>query len=265
MYRFWMSFSALAFASAVVACSSSEGDAKSSQNNGDSGVIDLGGDSGSQTNADAGTHPVDEAGSYPYDGGTLAADRFATTVMDFTPGACGGFGSDGMPTVVEGPPVGGGASEGSLDVLSLGTGGSITLSFAPNAIVDGPGADFTVFENAFLTNASDPSTVYAEPAEVSVSDDGKSWTPFPCTATAYPYGACAGWHPVLSSPSNGIDPADPAAAGGDAFDLSSIGVTHARFVRIVDKSGEACPTTPPLPIKNGFDLDAVVIVNAETP
>ncbi|MEO7112284.1 MAG: hypothetical protein ABI183_17695, partial [Polyangiaceae bacterium] len=151
------------------------------------------------------------------------------------------------------------------DVVSLGTGGSITLSFAPNAIVDGTGADFIVFENAFLTNPTDPSTVFAEPGEVSVSDDGTTWTTFPCTATAYPYGACAGWHPVLSSPENGISPADPTAAGGDAFDLKDIGVTHAKYVRIVDKSGEACANPGGSNNKNGFDLDAISIVNAETP
>ena len=86
-------------------------------------------------------------GGYPYAGGVLAADRFVTSVVDFTPGACAGYGADSMPTVVEGPPYGGGRQAGGLDVVSLGNGGSITLSFAPNGIVDGPGADFVVFEN----------------------------------------------------------------------------------------------------------------------
>ena len=54
-----------------------------------------------------------------------------------------------MPGIVEGPPVGGGTDHGSTDVVSLGSGGSIVVSFAPNAIVDGPGADFIVFENPF--------------------------------------------------------------------------------------------------------------------
>jgi len=82
------------------------------------------------------------------------------------------------------------------------------------------------------------------------------------------HGACAGWHPVLSSPANGIDPADPTAAGGDAFDLHDLadgGITHVKYVRIVDKTSESCPASGPGPTKNGFDLDAVVIVNAETP
>ncbi|HEY2365381.1 MAG TPA: hypothetical protein VGH87_03305, partial [Polyangiaceae bacterium] len=98
-----------------------------------------------------------------------------------------------------------------------------------------------------------------ERAEVSVSDDGATWTPFPCTATAYPYGACAGWHPVYSSPDDCISPVDPKVAGGDAFDLADLGVAHARYVRIVDHSGETC--TPPQN-NTGFDLDAIVILHS---
>jgi hypothetical protein len=265
MHGLWKVAPAIAFAFVAAACGSSN-DSKSSQNTVDSGAIDLGGDDGGYVpDIDGGTKIENDAGEYPYDGGALAADRFVTGVVNYSPGACGGFGSDGLPSIVMGPPIGGGLSSGSTDVVSLGTGGSITLSFAPNAIVDGPGADFIVFENAFLTNASDPSTVYAEPGEVSVSDDGTTWTTFPCTAIAYPYGACAGWHPVFSSPENGISPVDVSAAGGDAFDLKDIGITHARFVRIVDKSNEACTSPGGANDKNGFDLDAISIVNAETP
>ncbi|MEO8797578.1 MAG: hypothetical protein ABI551_06815 [Polyangiaceae bacterium] len=250
----------------LTACSSSSDGANSGQNGGDAG-IDLGGEpDGGYDDLDAGAHPMpNDAGGYPYAGGALAADRFVTAVVDFVPGVCAGFGSDAMPTVVEGPPSGGGMQMGGLDVVSLGTGGSITLSFAPNGIIDGPGADFIVFENPFVVNVSDPSTVFAELGEVSVSDDGITWTTFACTATAYPYGACAGWHPVLSSPENGISPVDPHAAGGDAFDLKDVGVAHARFVRIVDKTNEACPESGAKPTKNGFDLDAVSVVNVDAP
>ena len=211
--------------------------------------------------------PQVDSGGYPVcdGGGVIAVDRFVTSVVKFTPGDCAGFGLAQMPEIVLGPPVGGGDAEGSLDVVSLGNGGSIVLSFAPNAIVDGDGADFTVFENAFNV-AGNPKNPSAELGEVSVSDDGVTWTPFPCTASAYPYGACAGWHPVYSSPSDCISPVDPAVSGGDTFDLHDIGVAHARFVRIVDKSNEPCASTPSQKqVTNGFDLDAVAIVNAETP
>ena len=195
--------------------------------------------------------------------GGLAADRFVTSLVSFTPGPCAGFGAAKMPGIIEGPPVGGGASKGSLDVVSLGAGGEIVLSFAPNAIVDGPGADFIVFENPFYIGG-DPQKPYAEVGEVSVSDDGTTWVTYPCTATSYPYGQCAGWHAVYSAPGNGISPVDPAAAGGDPYDLADVGLTHARFVRIRDKSGQVCPDAGG-GNADGFDLDAVSIVNAETP
>src|ERR1700722_2425035 len=198
----------------------------------------------------------------PAEGG-LAADRFVTGVATFTPGPCAGFGQSKMPGIVEGPPKGGGAAQGSLDVVSLGVGGEIVLSFAPNAIVDGPGVDFIVFENAFDIggNASDP---YAEPGEVSVSDDGTTWTTYPCTATSYPYGECAGWHPVYSAPGNGISPVDPSTAGGDPFDLADVGLSQARFVRIRDVSGEVCPDAGG-PTADGVDVGATLIVDARLP
>jgi hypothetical protein len=197
------------------------------------------------------------------DEGGLAADRFVTGVVSFTPGPCAGFGASRMPGVVEGPPEGGGALQGSLDVVSLGVGGEIVLSFAPNAIVDGPGVDFIVFENPFDIGG-DPQKPTAEPGEVSVSDDGVTWATFPCTATSYPYGSCAGWHVVYSAKGNGISPVDPATAGGDPFDLADLGVTQARFVRIRDRSNEVCPDAGAT-MSAGFDLDAVSIVNALIP
>ncbi len=192
--------------------------------------------------------------------GGLPADRFVTGVVSFTPGPCAGFGAAAMPGVVEGPPHGGGASSGSTDVVSLGVGGELVVSFAPNALVDGPGVDFIVFETPFDIggNAQDP---FAEPGEVSVSDDGSTWTTYPCTATSYPYGQCAGWHPVYSSPANGISPVDPVTAGGDAYDLADLGLTQAQFVRIRDRSNEVCPDAGGT-TSAGFDLDAIAIVNA---
>lgn len=238
-------------------------------------------DDGGWSTVDAGAAATDAGHALPVDGSydlgdsSLPTDRFVTAVVSFTPTECTGFGRASMPGIVEGPPVGGGSERGSTDVVSLGSGGSIVLSFAPNAIVDGPGPDFIVFENPFWIGG-DSSNVYAEPGEVSVSDDGTTWQTFPCnptltsapdgTGTAPPYGACAGWHVVHSTPTNGISPVDPATAGGDAFDLADLGVTHARYVRIVDRTAESCPEAgPDTPDTNGFDLDAIAIVNAEQP
>jgi hypothetical protein len=214
-------------------------------------------------------------GAAPQSDAGEPADRFVTGVVSFDPGPCAGFGAGLMPGIVEGPPYGGGTSHGSTDVVSLGNGGSIILSFAPNAIVDGPGVDFIVFENPFWINGNS-NDVYAEPGEVSVSDDGVTWSTFPCnptlepdspngTGVGPPYGQCAGWHVVLSTPENGISPFDPSVSGGDAFDLADLGVKRARYVRTVDKTQELCADAGARPNANGFDLDAISIVNAEIP
>ncbi|CAN5351185.1 hypothetical protein BH09MYX1_BH09MYX1_61940 [soil metagenome] len=221
--------------------------------------VDAGGD---RDGRDGATSLVDGSYSLP-DAGTIRADRFVTDVVDFSPGDCAGFGLNRMPTVVQGPPVGFGDGQGSTDVLSLGKGGSIVLGFGTNAIVDATGIDFVVFENAFVYGGDQ---IYADPAEVSVSDDGKTWSTFPCTATSAPYGSCAGWHPAYSSPENGISPIDYPACGGDGFDLADLGVARARFVRIRDVGATDCPTNPKDKTTTvGFDLDAIAIVHAEIP
>jgi hypothetical protein len=188
-------------------------------------------------------------------------DPFARSVEEFAPSDSGGFGSEDLPEVVLGPPVGGGESSGSTDVLSLGCGGSIVLGFGPGGIEDRPGPDFIVFENAFVPSSG--GGVFVEPGEVSVSADGETWLTFACVVEGD--GAlegCAGVTPVLSSPDSGIDPTDPARAGGDAFDLADVGLARARHVRIVDRTEEYYGTTlwcsPP---KGGFDLDAVSVVS----
>ncbi|WP_437997013.1 hypothetical protein WMF26_39805 [Sorangium sp. So ce185] len=182
--------------------------------------------------------------------------RFATRVVSACFGPGQGFGQDRYPDVVLGPPKGAGCCGGSLDVLSLGDGGSIVVAFEGNAIVDGPGADFLVFENAFARGGDDAASVFAELATVEVSEDGAAWSAFPCAAERYPYDGCAGWHAVHANPDeNDIDPLDPPSAGGDPFDLAEIGVSLARFVRITDRAG-----TPDV-----FDLDAVGVVHALCP
>lgn len=184
--------------------------------------------------------------------------RFATgsPAHSFGPGQ--NTGQELFPTPVLGPPKGGGACMGSTDVVSLGNGGFVVLEFAGNAIVDGPGADFIVFENPFGVNC-DPNNVFAELGTVGVSQDGEHFTDFPCTATMPPYGECSGWRPVFANAdTNDIDPTDPAAAGGDPYDLADIGMKWARYVRVTDRvdlTGTA----------GVYDLDAVSIVHPACP
>ena len=180
--------------------------------------------------------------------------RTASCVDAFTPGDGAGFGQDAFPDIVYGPPVGGGTAGGSVDVLSLGRGGEIILGFGGNTIVDGPGPDFIVFENAFWVNG-DPLKIFKELGEVSVSADGESWTTFPCRDEEPPYEGCAGWRPVLANPDSGDAVFDPDIAGGDPFDLAELGLPEARLVRIRDISNFGAADTA------GFDLDAVAIVH----
>ena len=190
--------------------------------------------------------------------GDRCASRFATGMVSFSKGNGPTTGQALLPDIVLGPPKGAGEKQGSLDVATLGNGGSITLSFDPSRIIDGDGADFIVFENAFNVGG-DPTKPFAELATVEVSDDGVNFHGFKCTATEYPYGSCAGWHPVYANAdTNHIDPTDPKVAGGDAFDLADLGLKEVRFVRITDRAD--------LQGLNGtFDLDAVSIVHASCP
>ncbi len=178
---------------------------------------------------------------------------FATAIYDYGFGPGQNFGQADLRRVL-GPPLGAGCCSGSLDVVSLGNGGYIVLEFEGNAIVDGPGPDFIVFENVFGLG-NNPMNPNAELSSVAVSEDGTTWFEFPCTATKAPAPGCAGWQPIYANPqSNDISPTDPEVAGGDAFDLADIGVTRARLVRITDR-GDIAGTV--------FDLDAVSIVHGE--
>ncbi len=59
--------------------------------------------------------------------------------------------------------------------------GSITLGFGANKIVNGPGADFAVFENGFQFPSG--NSLFAELAYVEVSSDGTDFARFPSIST----------------------------------------------------------------------------------
>jgi hypothetical protein len=183
---------------------------------------------------------------------------YAGYVVSFEPGEGAGFGQSSLPDIVLGPPAGKGNEAGSLDVLSLGKGGSITLGFEHHAIADLAGPDLVVFENPFWPGG-DARAVFAEPGEVSVSEDGETWLTFPCDFAGEGEGSfagCAGVTPTLVYDPTTAMPLEVGVTGGDAFDLADLGLNSANFVRIRDlsRAGEA-PTA-------GFDLDAVGIVSA---
>jgi hypothetical protein len=196
---------------------------------------------------------ADEPATYPDD------LPYARSVESFSAGDGAGFNQSKLPGVVLGPPRGAGAGQGTLDVVSLGSGGEIVLGFGPRAIVDGPGPDLIVFENAFWPNG-DASQVFAELGEVSVSEDGESWQTFACDTQGDGEGGfpgCAGVTPTLVYDPIAVVPLDPAQTGGDAFDLTDVGVTRARYVKIRDLA-----TLDLASNTSGFDLDAVGVINA---
>jgi len=210
-------------------------------------------------------------------------DRFATRVVDFQQGPGGGIFD---PLNALGGPRGGGRGAGSLDVLSLGAGGQVTLGFDV-VITDGPGADLSVFENAFEAGGR----VFAEALLVEVSTDGATFARF---ATRYagpdgplgafetlPYGSFAGLAggvPVLANvDTNPLDPFDPVEAGGEAFDLEDLaGDPHVasgavdlgsiHFVRLVDVVGGTVLDARGRPIWDSggelgsADVDAVAVI-----
>ena len=214
------------------------------------------------------------------------------------------FRSAELPQIVLGAPRGKGLVWGSTDVVSLGAainddgrvstpyGGTITLEFMDNEVWDGPGADFTVFENVFYvcneSGVPDPETRFMEPAVVSVSQDGMNWRQFPIDFSPrydpdngelnlrHPYcynSGFAGVNPVMSD-GYSPDPTDPAMSGGDSFDISAVGLDWIRYVRIqstgsrwlIDNDGdlvyhnEETGAATRSNSKSGFDLDAVTAI-----
>jgi hypothetical protein len=183
----------------------------------------------------------------------LAQNRFASNVVDFSPGP--NFNpSFADPAKALGGPQGGGMSNGSLDMVVLGMGGSVTLGFDV-VIVDGPGADFTVCENSFVFSGG----VFAEVAFVEVSTDGLSFARFP-TRYAGPVGPlppfgvspmgtfgglCGGLPVIANVVTNSVSPFDPVVSGGESYDLAELAshplvlsgvvdVDDINYVRIVD-------------------------------
>ena len=154
-------------------------------------------------------------------------------------------------------------------IISLGGGGSLTLTF-DIPIADGGGWDFAVFENSF-------NDFFLELAYVEVSSDGAHFVRFPSRSlTDHAV-------PTYAVKSNGVDAsnidglASKYRAGyGTPFDLSDLNddprldKQNVRFVRLIDIIGDGrCldssshPIYDPYPTYGtpGLDLDAIGIIN----
>lgn len=160
-----------------------------------------------------------------------------------------------------------GPAEGtSFDIVSLGRGGEITLTF-DQPIRNGPDWDFAVFENSF-------SDTFLELAYVEVSSDGETFIRFDNDAlTPSPVGAFGSTDPTDIHGFGG----KYRQAYGTPFDLGDLAtkdevlsgavqlhrITHVKFVDIigdgsdVDTSGDVIYDPYPTSQSAGFDLDAV--------
>jgi len=220
------------------------------------------------------------AGPYTQAGLNAAAmNAWATGHQELTRGPMNiaepqlGDASFGDPDFVLGPAAG-----TNEDLISLGDGGSIVLSFA-NPIRDGAGVDFAVFENGFWTEEG----LFAELAFVEVSTNGVEYARF--EAISLPTEAVDTG--VEVDPTDYYNLAGDQAAGlGTGFDLAELqshpmvsdGRVHLqniRYVRVVDVIGNGStadaymsPVYDPYPTDfwiGGFDLDAVGVVNVPEP
>ena len=193
----------------------------------------------------------------------------ADAVESFNPGTGSGHGMEHFPGNVLGLPDSTGSVEyGTVDpaqVLSLGSGGEIVLRFDRHIILDRPGPDFIIFENAFRTVIGGKEKTFVDPGEVSVSRNGVDFIPFPFDTLTLQ--GCAG-----VTPTNGtMNPGDPTVSGGDSFDIGKLGLDSVRYIRIRDKTAmlaanqqhpfwdvtHNCVGTR---VNCGFDLDAIVVV-----
>lgn len=185
---------------------------------------------------------------------------WATGWVDYIPG--GNLASTWMnPQKAMGP-----AEGNSFDVVSLGSGGSITITFDP-PISNGQGWDFAIFENSF-------SDTFLELAYVEVSSDGVNFVRFDNDSlTANPVGGFGATDPTNIDGFGG----KYRQGFGTPFDLTylstkddvidgTVKLNEIGYVRIVDiigdgaffdTSGDVIWDPYPTAQSAGFDLDAV--------
>jgi len=160
-----------------------------------------------------------------------------------------------------------GPAEGtSFDVVSLGSGGTITMTFDP-PLSNGSGWDFAIFENSF-------SDTFLELAYVEVSSDGVHFVRFDNDSlTAGPVGGFGATDPTNIDGFGG----KYRQGFGTPFDLADLStkddvldglvkLNEIAYVRIVDiigdgtffdTSGDVIWDPYPTAQSAGFDLDAV--------
>jgi len=225
----------------------------------------------------AGVFPpqVGQPGSTAIAAGDPRFIEWASTVQNLTRGP-----QD--VAVTNSPPASFGVASNALGpndgkVVSLGDGGQITVGFA-QPISNGPGPDFAVFENGFISGAP---LAFLELGFVDVSSDGVNFFRFPSesdTQTTTQVGSFG-----LLDASNLNNLAGKYIAGyGTPFDLQDLvnvspllDVNNIHFIRVTDVVGSINPSfgsrdslgnliNDPFPTNSassGFDFDAIGAIN----
>ena len=179
------------------------------------------------------------------------------------------FGSD---TLALGQP------NGIMDVVSLGDGGSAVITLK-DAMVNGKGPDFAVFENGFKQSAP-PYLYYLELAFVEVSSDGLNYIRFPSVSLTQDSSQINQYGGI--NPENINNLAGKYIVDyGTPFDLEDLkdssnidinNITHIKIIDVVgdindsfanyDSQGNKINDPWPTPFwSGGFDLEAVGIIN----
>lgn len=185
---------------------------------------------------------------------------YIDTVYSFTPGTGQNFGQSpeffpmnifGVPAIEASEYI---PASAESEVLSLGIDGEIIVGVKDMVIYDGEGDDFIIYENAFKNQAT--KKVFAEPAKVSVSEDGINYIEF--SRDDWTLEGCAGKTPT----NGGIDPFTQDSSGGDGFDIGKLGLEKISYIKITDISmvvtkDENHPYYFIEAMVTGFDLDAV--------
>lgn len=219
--------------------------------------------------------------------GTEGCDAIAASSSDIVAWATGCTVERGPQNIaVEGSPLAGFGQEsyavgpvgtGTNNVVSLGDGGSATLTFA-KPIVDGDGPDFAVFENAIQSVVTEG--YFLELAFVEVSSDGEHFVRFPATSLTATDAQVGTYGEIDPTYINNL--AGKYIAGhGTPFDLAELAdstgldISNITHVRVVDVVGTIDPlyatydafghiVNDPYPTEFtscGFDLAGVAVLH----
>ena len=164
------------------------------------------------------------------------------------------------------------AEADGITVVSLGDGGSATLTF-PRPIRNESGPDFAVFENGFADN-------YMEFAHVEVSSDGINFVRFPSVSETpllpqldnFSYGDCRYVHNLAGKYRQGFGTPFELQELENSPNLNVNFITHVRLIDVVGSTDQAFGTSDAFGNRindsyptefpaGGFDLDAIAVLH----